>query len=642
MKTYKERTASILEKAKVQRKKRNTVRAGIGSVLCLAIILLGVNLFTPYDTTPPSMEQYAASDYYSVIEKMNILTYKAPRYRNAFEEYFLASFKQISSSAEGALTGGATNEDIGLDYIPEMDAMEPGASSSESAYPTGDKNFEDVTDNQVAGVMEGDRFKRSDDYIFYLKNWGLSAYSIDGENSKEVGFYEIPNSDGFKLIAYENEWEIFLTEDHNHVILVSSGYNSATNQTCVVLVNIDVSDPTQMKEVQRTYITGSYLSARMIDNDLLVMAHYNARWHDINFDDATTFVPQYGSLDNMKCIEADNIVMPEELSTTNYTVVCKIDATTLEAKSTGAFLSYADEVYVSTDNIYATRTFTDKYVDEHDITHSETMTEISAMNYSDDTLTSGGSIKVIGYVKDQYSLDEYEGILRVVTTTDSSTYRQRIEGHGDTYAQWMENYSSSTSASLYCVDLETWKVVASVEKFAPAGETVRSVRFDKDNAYVCTAVQLTDPVFFFDLSDLNNITYKDTGTITGYSDSLINFGDYLLGIGYGDSIATLKIELYQETETGVESVCSYEVYDCSFSTEYKSYLIDRKNMRVGLGYHDYTSETLSDCYTLLQFDGYNLIELVKEPVTGENAYKRATIIDGYIYMFGENFIVKKL
>lgn len=608
MKTYEERTTDILKKARLQRRKRNIIHTGIA-----CIFILGIILFIPYNTTPPSVERYAASDYYSIIEKMNKLTYSPPYYKNAFEQYVLepldSTFFPKSTSCD--------------DLIYESTEAEmPGDSASGQ-----DKGFTDVTDNQVDGIIEGDRFKRGDNYIYYLKEDGLAAYSIAGDASGEVGYYRFSDADGFKLFAYADQWEIFLTEDQNTVLLISSGYNPHSGQTCVVLVSIDVSHPAQMKERQRTYLTGSYLSARMTGNELLLIAQYNPRWSQIDFSDESTFIPQYGTLNNSICIDAEHIIAPEELTSSNYTVVCKIDAATLEAKSTGAFLSYAKEVYVSKDTIYATRTFTGFHSDTEEGLVSQSMTEITAINYRGEDFVTVGSIQIPGMVKNQYSLDEYEGILRVVTTTSKRF-----------------NYSSETNAGLYCIDLNTWELVASVEDFAPMGETVQSVRFDKDYAYVCTAVQIqfTDPVYYFDLSDLNHITYKDTGTIAGYSSSLVNFGGYLLGIGYGDSIDTLKIELYQETPEGVEAVCSYEVERCSFSTEYKSYLIDRDHMRIGLGYYQYGAHEFDDCYVLLQFDGYGFIELVKAPLGGENAYKRATVIDGYLYMFGDNFIVKKL
>ena len=180
--------------------------------------------------------------------------------------------------------------------------------------------------------------------------------------------------------------------------------------------------------------------------------------------------------------------------------------------------------------------------------------------------------------------------------------------------------------------------------FAPVGEVIKSVRFDKELAYVCTLLELSeqvllDPVFFFDLSDLNNITSKDTGTIEGFSTSLINFGDgYLLGIGRGGS-SNFKVEVYEETEDGVRSVCSFEPGASGYSTEYKSYYVDRENKLVGIGIVD---RWLNE-YLLLHFDGYEIVKLAEVSLDGDTANMRGVYIDGYMYMFGKGeFKVKKV
>lgn len=273
------------------------------------------------------------------------------------------------------------------------------------------------------------------------------------------------------------------------------------------------------------------------------------------------------------------------------------------------------------------------------------MTEISALSYTGEQFKLLGSIAVKGTVKDQYSLDEHEGILRVVTTTSLD---RTIEWSNGEIASILRDSISGTSASLYCIDLSTWEIVAEVENFAPKGETVESVRFDGDNAYVCTAVVTTtlicDPVFFFDLSDLDNITYKDTGVIEGYSSSLINIADgYLLGIGIGEIPLTVKLEVYEEGEKGVVSVCSYVFELARYSQDYKSYLVDREHGLFGLGVDDYTdsnyinSGRLEDCerYVLFRFDGNELSALVNEQLTGNYDLYRAVYIDDYLYMFSD-------
>jgi uncharacterized secreted protein with C-terminal beta-propeller domain len=295
-------------------------------------------------------------------------------------------------------------------------------------------------------------------------------------------------------------------------------------------------------------------------------------------------------------------------------------------------------VYVSTDSIYATSQYTDKKELDDGYTQSEVMTEIARLSYAGGTLTPMGKTTVSGRIKDQYSLDEYEGILRVVTTVDSSKFKETITGNNASISIPNDSGAFGTNASLYCIDISTWETVAKVENFAPWGETVESVRFDGDKAYVCTAVviTLTDPVFFFDLSDLNNITVKDTGVIDGYSSSLVNFGNgHLLGIGINDTWA-LKIEIYEESEDGVVSVTAYERY-VDFARDYKAYFIDRKNQLIGLGVTDWMSYghgDEKDRYVVLHFDGFELHEMLNIEIGNHHSRCRATLIDGYMYILG--------
>ena len=284
------------------------------------------------------------------------------------------------------------------------------------------------------------------------------------------------------------------------------------------------------------------------------------------------------------------------------------------------------------------------------------MTEITAISYKGEGFRKLGSVCVEGLVKNQYSLDEFNGILRVVTTTGGTSYltdkylvTEAGLFCGGFDGERVKTERIETNASLYCIDLSNFEVVAEVRDFAPAGETVESVRFDGTNAYVCTAivVALSDPVYFFDLSDMNNITYTDTGNIEGYSSSLVDFGEgLLLGIGYGDNRSTLKIEVYAEDGDKVISLDSYEVKDCWFSTEYKSYFIDRERGLVGLMCHCYESKesTMGYRYVLLGFDGYELFEVIDEEFEkADPAYTRATLADDYFYMMSmSEFKVVKL
>ena len=600
------------ENAKRDPKKKWRKFGMIAACICILLTAFNLWMFLPYNTNPPDVSAYSDSEYYSLIQKLNVITYRKPRYKNNFDRLTSSTLK--FAVMEDEMNGSA-----------EADGADPGES------------YQEVTDNQVAGVIEGDRIKRSDKYIYYLYDSTLRVYSIEGADSKEVGAYTFSSQENTNY--YYHEWEFYLSADCK-IITVVAPYYDEERSVCVRLISLDVSDPANITEEKTVSITGGYLSSRLVNGKILLLTQFYVRSND--FSDEENFLPQIDCGNGMESIPAANIISPETLNNSRYTVVCKLDENTLEVEDSSAFLSYSQEVYVSNENVYATRSYTDEIRNE-DLVTNTSMTEISCLSYTGDTFTQKGSLIIAGYINDQYSLDEYEGLLRVVTTTSFSQYRElyRNAETGEMFTVSSEGLTSGTSASLYCIDLNTWQIAAEVKNFAPEGEVVQSVRFDGTNAYVCTSIQLTDPVFFFDLSDINNITYKDTGTIEGFSSSLVNFGNgHLLGIGVGSDWNTLKIEIYEESETGVVSVCKYELPNTSYSTEYKSYYIDRNNQLVGMGIDSYYSDAYftgqQHQYLLLFFDGYNLVELVKVPLAGDYENKRAVYIDGYLYMFGQD------
>ena len=450
-------------------------------------------------------------------------------------------------------------------------------------------------------------------------------------NRKEVkdhgeGGMFVPDSAQF---VYSYKQEMFLSEDAKTVTLIYP-YRNKDGETVVSIEAIDVSSPGEIREASSVQIYGSYLSSRLTDGKLLVISSY--RPESPNYKKPETFVPKVDTGDGIEVLPLDSITYPDELSSTTYTVVTSLDAATLNVDGTHAFLSYSENLYVSENAIYATRGYTDPTETEGGKTYT-TKSNISKLSYADGKLEFVGTFTVDGTVNDQYSLDENDGVLRVVTTTNK-------------YGAGIQNLG--TNASLYCIDATTFEVIAKVESFAPWGETVRSVRFDGDAAYVCTSIQLTDPVFFFDLSDLENITYTDTGTIDGFSTSLINFGNgFLVGIGVGSLSSTLKIEVYTEEGGVVVPLCAYELENTYYSTEYKSYYVDRKNQLIGLGVRSYSGEKFNDKggtgYILLSFDGFALHELLAVTVDGEPSNMRGVYIDDCFYILSkDNLIVKKI
>jgi len=547
---------------------------------------------------------------------------------------------QYNGSVDGNFSGGA-------DMAPGMpevddDASMGGTTTSKPNGSTGE--YVEVTDNQVNGVIEADIFKRTTTHIFYIRGASIYAYSIEGENSKEVGSVMFTDSYSY------NSREMYLSADGKTATII---HTDASYQGMTRVSLIDVSSPENMKVLKCTTIKGKYEDSRYVNGELLVFTRFQIK----DTDEDENYIPAVDDGDGFTLLSPEQIVAPQKFGNNSYLVVSKISEKNLSYAGSLALLGFDSTLYVSKDSIYATRAFSFSKT-ENNIYSYGNKTEIVRLSYAGDLLNIVGSVMVNGRIKDQYSMDEYEGILRIFTTVNQGYYpvsnknsSSGVMPNGSASSGISSSPSASrqnvTSASLYCIELgEEMKVIASVECFAPQGETVQSARFDKTSAYVCTAIVFTDPVFVFDLSDLQNITYKDTGVIDGYSHSLIELKDGLLfGIGQTDW-STIKLELYKEGENGLDSLSKVEIKQAYGTSEYKAHYINREEMIFGFAYRNYYEDTWFYC--IYRVVG-NEIVLVHQAKLHNGDYLencRGTLIDGYFYILTDsrelNFIVLKI
>ena len=142
---------------------------------------LSLWLFIPFKDPNSDITQYADSEYYEIIQKLHPLTYRSLRYKNNFEKHIKRGFLNIF--------GAKMESSIELEDAGAADDVTTGTNSS--------LIYQEVTDNQVDGVIEADLFKRTDTHIFYLDGLTLRAFSIEGEDSREVGSYKIKNAYDF-------------------------------------------------------------------------------------------------------------------------------------------------------------------------------------------------------------------------------------------------------------------------------------------------------------------------------------------------------------------------------------------------------------------------------------------------------------
>jgi len=575
---------------------------------CVAIftVLFSLWLFLPFSGELEDLSRYSDSEYYGLMLKVQELACRPDnyRYRNNADKYF------------------GTHEQFDVGVIATGSVM-PAISADK---------YEEVTDNQFEGIIEGDLFKRSDKAIFYLDPLTLTLYSYSTEDAVQLDSINIPAEFGFSVdsVYYYNS-VIYLSPDCGSVSVILPSYQKT------LAVSVDVSAPDDMKKGGYFEISGGYITSRMIEGKLLTVTGWGIE-PEPDFSDESAYLPHFTSGEKTQSIAADDITYTETSWRPFYTVMALLDMNSLEVVDSAAVLDYAEVVTVSENNIIFSSYFSDRSQKPgekegetlHKIVHRSTVYVIS---HRGGKLNVIGNVKVDGMPTDQYAMDEYDGMLRVVTETYLNEY---IKTEADAYSISGTTTNKLESADLYCIDLETFEIIGSVKAFSPDGEEVTSVRFEENMAYVCTAERkyFSDPVYFFDLSDPANITYSDTGVIDGYSTSLVDMGEgKLLGIGYGDGNNLLKVEVYEEKENKVVSVCAFELRDVIFSEDYKSYYINRAEGLVGLMVsREYSSE-----YILLKFEENRIKQVASVTLSHvvNESYARATMIDGTLFIFAE-------
>ncbi|MGA1865485.1 MAG: beta-propeller domain-containing protein [bacterium] len=203
----------------------------------------------------------------------------------------------------------------------------------------------------------------------------------------------------------------------------------------------------------------------------------------------------------------------------SFLTIVSMDIDSLEELSQQTIFAYPGAVYASSDALYISsiqkyesdqKWFFDKSsgIQEASTVHKfRLQSDPPGVEYA-------GSGVVKGKVLNQFSMDEYEGHLRIATTT------------------WHvpSPYVHST-LSILEEKPDGLKVVGEIDDIAPK-EDIRSVRFNGAKGFIVT-FKKTDPLFGLDLSDPKKPMIAGELKIPGYSTYIhLLDDDHLLSIGY--------------------------------------------------------------------------------------------------------------
>ena len=397
----------------------------------------------------------------------------------------------------------------------------------------------------------------------------------------------------------------------------------------------DLSDINKPKEIQDIEIEGYYSNSRMIDDYVYIVTTQYAYEPILYMAEDSTYIPKIRVNNNEQKIGLNDIYYinsPDVSKTMTNIVSFNIKEETIDLSAEVYILGTPSTIYVSTENIFITsisntydyNTIYDliieyvlPYLPDEATNELNTVNSLTIEDYQKITISewiiqnyvekmdekqkqdiarqlimhfektiihkiyiNNGEIKyqsqgsVPGYVRNQFSISEYNNNLRIATTVNGWMMRP--------YLTSIESYNN-----VYILD-ETLEIIGYIENIA-VGEEIYSVRFLGEKCYLVTFKQI-DPFFVIDLKDPRNPEILGELKIPGYSTYLHPY-DQNNVIGIGQEGNNIKISLFDvEDVLNPKELSTYQVqqkteeYYWSYSSalyEHKAFLFDRsKNLLI--------------------------------------------------------------
>ncbi|WFO75090.1 beta-propeller domain-containing protein [Desulfurococcaceae archaeon MEX13E-LK6-19] len=504
------------------------------------------------------------------------------------------------------------------------------------------------TNVQVQGVDEPEIVKTDGYYIYFAKKnivYIIKSYPVNetkivssiniaeflGDRIKSgyhvVGLFV----DNDKLVVIVTVYQIYISAPSIIIDVRSSSYIE-TPTTMLLVFNIsDKSNPRQLlvKEVD-----GYYFTARLLNSTVyLITRKYIGYYSE---DELAYAIPVYDG----KYLPPTKIYMlqsPYKDYYNSYTIILAVNLETLDADVKAILMPSSSWVYVSLNNVYliAYRSFHNEIKREimdmlQDIMADKLgllppvdpliiIEEYSKLDPSErqeilktieeeineiyvNKSISGSTIykfrlnntqvdfvaqaTIPGSVRDQFSMDEYNGYFRVATTSstikkikvDEITlhYGYKSSGSGASLKLLYPHIVTTTTINnIYVLD-DNLEIKGSIEGLEP-GERIYSTRFIGDLCFLVTYRRI-DPLYAIDLSNPEDPKVLGFLKTLGFSEYLHPINDsLLLGIGYEADeegrILGLKVSLYNISDPMNITEVSKLVYEHAWSPVLYDYRI---------------------------------------------------------------------
>ncbi len=431
---------------------------------------------------------------------------------------------------------------FGFRTLAEDAAMTTAESDASQGSSTSQTNV------QVPGIDEGDRVKVDQNRLYRIDHQQLYVIDLLAQGQMTTRLRLDAPSDGYFT-------ELYLTDDYLIVLSVRHeslerhrpsdgdepvfdiGFGWWHHDTYTV---VDLYEKTSLEHQDRFEIKGHAMTTRLKDDQLILVHTYTP-----NVDQNDDVRPVFKHNDTLTRPSYETIHYLPSVDTEAFLILSTITLNDSPEADHTTFLGnyHWGPIYVNHRGItFASHQYHVVSERFNNRVHYHAVTTLVHFAFTDASAPEyAGNAQINGHILNQFSMDEYEGYLRVFTT----------ESRWD----W-ETTRAETINRLYVLKHEenTLTQVALIDEgIGKPHETIRSARFMGPMATVVT-FELIDPFYTIDLSDPYAPEILGELEITGFSTYQHPWLDnYIIGLGYetdarGMTIG-LKLTLYNIEDT---------------------------------------------------------------------------------------------
>ena len=391
-------------------------------------------------------------------------------------------------------------------------------------------------EGETREVVEPDVIRRDGDILYVLNQYrGLTLVDLDAQTIlAQVPTYGYPRdlyiADGraYVLVAQANEYEV----DGDTI-----SFSVASR-----LFVVDIAAPAEAAILGEFDLNGDLVDSRLVGDVLYaVCAQYQWYWVETDVVKAQTsesWVSSVNIADPENIYEADEVSfdgMGDVIQATNFAI----------------------------------------FVAGYDWNTDATMITYVDISDPQGDIEVRGHIRVHGYVADQYKMDAYEGVLRVVSN------------------DW--GWGGDRLVYITTIDLADPDALEVLGEFIledAIGETLFATRFDGPRAYIVTFF-VVDPLFVVDLSDPTAPVVAGEIEVPGWSTHIHPMGDRLIALGVDD------------TDGRCVSVSMFDVSDPAAPDLVGDRVTFGENWSWSSAYSDVKALTVLDDVIIVPFSGWS-------------------------------------